>query len=348
MAVLQSLAQARHRWGEHAADAIWDAATVKVVLGGLAQRRDLDDVTRLAGEIDEPIPTHTRGRRGERSSSTSLRQVPVLPPERSCGPCRSGPPSSCCGTPHPPSSPCNPGRRDPTPPSSPPTGPVSRSRSAGGRREGPPRPRRAPRRGDVPARRRPPRGRRRRRHRPRLHTHRRRGRGCRAGRVRARPRPGQGLDRADPHRLPRPAHPVDRRRHGPGILVPARRVGRGPQRRHPRTVPAQRRRLARRVRRQLGRRPRPQRHPRQLRPATSTPPPSVATSAPGWTASAASAPPTPTGPSSSSCSDLDALVIAHNAGEAWLPRYPRLPDVTEAFLMRLRLRPSRGVAGLWG
>ena len=79
MAVLQSLAQARHRWGEHAADAIWDAATVKVVLGGLAQRRDLDDVTRLAGQIDEPIPTHTRGRRGERSSSTSLRQVPVLP-----------------------------------------------------------------------------------------------------------------------------------------------------------------------------------------------------------------------------------------------------------------------------
>ena len=47
-------------------------------------------------------------------------------------------------------------------------------------------------------------------------------------------------------------------------------------------------------------------------------------------------------------SDLDALVIAHNAGEAWLPRYPRLPDVTEGFLMRLRLRPSRGVAGLWG
>ena len=32
LAVLQSLAQARNRCGEHAADAIWDAATVKVVL----------------------------------------------------------------------------------------------------------------------------------------------------------------------------------------------------------------------------------------------------------------------------------------------------------------------------
>lgn len=80
LAVLQSLAQARHRWGEHAADAIWDAATVKLVLGGLAKLRDLDDVSRLLGEIDEPTQTLSRGRMGERSSSTSLRQVPVMPP----------------------------------------------------------------------------------------------------------------------------------------------------------------------------------------------------------------------------------------------------------------------------
>jgi type IV secretory pathway TraG/TraD family ATPase VirD4 len=80
VAVLQSLAQARHRWGEHAADVIWDAATVKLVLGGLAHRRDLDDVTRLLGEIDEPTPTISRGRGGERATSTSLRQVPVMSP----------------------------------------------------------------------------------------------------------------------------------------------------------------------------------------------------------------------------------------------------------------------------
>ncbi|MCU0277326.1 MAG: TraM recognition domain-containing protein [Candidatus Nanopelagicales bacterium] len=80
LAVLQSLAQARHRWGEHAADAIWDAATVKLVLGGLAKLRDLEDVSRLLGEIDEPTQTLSRGRMGERSSSTSLRQVPVMPP----------------------------------------------------------------------------------------------------------------------------------------------------------------------------------------------------------------------------------------------------------------------------
>lgn len=80
LAVLQSLAQARNRWGEHAADAIWDAATVKLVLGGLAKYRDLDDVARLLGEIDELTETRSRGRAGERSTSTSMRMVPVMAP----------------------------------------------------------------------------------------------------------------------------------------------------------------------------------------------------------------------------------------------------------------------------
>ncbi|MGV8966590.1 MAG: type IV secretory system conjugative DNA transfer family protein [Cellulomonas sp.] len=79
LAVLQSLAQARNRWGEHAADAIWDAATVKIILGGLAKFRDLDDVARLLGEIDELTETRSRGRAGERSTSTSVRMVPVMP-----------------------------------------------------------------------------------------------------------------------------------------------------------------------------------------------------------------------------------------------------------------------------
>ena len=80
LAVLQSLAQARGRWGEHAADAIWDAATVKLVLGGLAKYRDLDDVARLLGEIDEVTHTTNRSRRGDASTSTSMRSMPVMPP----------------------------------------------------------------------------------------------------------------------------------------------------------------------------------------------------------------------------------------------------------------------------
>ena len=80
LAVFQSLAQARHRWGEHAADTIWDAATVKIVLGGLAKMQDLEDVARLLGEIDEPTRTTSRGAAGERTSSVSMRQVPVMAP----------------------------------------------------------------------------------------------------------------------------------------------------------------------------------------------------------------------------------------------------------------------------
>ena len=80
LAVFQSLAQARNSWGEHAADTLWDAATVKVVLGGLAKTRDLDDISRLLGDSDQPTHTISRGRSGDRSTSTSQRQLPVLPP----------------------------------------------------------------------------------------------------------------------------------------------------------------------------------------------------------------------------------------------------------------------------
>ena len=79
--VLQSLAQARARWGEHQAAAIWDASTVRVVLGGLGNADDLGAISRLAGEVDEEIITSSTGAGGA-SRSTSLRSRPVLAPER--------------------------------------------------------------------------------------------------------------------------------------------------------------------------------------------------------------------------------------------------------------------------
>jgi type IV secretory pathway TraG/TraD family ATPase VirD4 len=81
VAVLQSLAQARHRWGQPAAEAIWDAATTKVVLGGLSEADDLARISRLAGEIDEPTVTRTTGPGGG-SMSISVRRLPALPVER--------------------------------------------------------------------------------------------------------------------------------------------------------------------------------------------------------------------------------------------------------------------------
>lgn len=79
MCVLQSMAQARARWEEHAAFAMWDAATIKIVLGGLANARDLDDLSRLAGLRDEHTVSWNTDGAGVRSSSVAVRSVPILP-----------------------------------------------------------------------------------------------------------------------------------------------------------------------------------------------------------------------------------------------------------------------------
>jgi hypothetical protein len=78
VAVLQSLAQARGRWGEPGADAMWDRATTKVVLGGLAHAEDLHRISRLAGDIDMPLITKSSGAGGS-SRSVSTQRLPVLP-----------------------------------------------------------------------------------------------------------------------------------------------------------------------------------------------------------------------------------------------------------------------------
>lgn len=81
VAVLQSLAQARGRWGESNAEAMWDAATIKVVLGGLAHAEDLQRISRLAGDVDELTETRTRGPGGT-TVSTSVRRLPAFPIEK--------------------------------------------------------------------------------------------------------------------------------------------------------------------------------------------------------------------------------------------------------------------------
>jgi type IV secretory pathway TraG/TraD family ATPase VirD4 len=81
MPVLQSLAQARQRWGEHEAAAIWDAAIVKVVLGGASNTRDLQDVSGLIGEHDERTDSLTVDAYGGRSAQSSLRRVAIMPPD---------------------------------------------------------------------------------------------------------------------------------------------------------------------------------------------------------------------------------------------------------------------------
>jgi type IV secretory pathway TraG/TraD family ATPase VirD4 len=81
MPVLQSLSQARDRWGDHAAGSIWDASIVKVILGGTSSARDLQDLSALIGERDENTDTISVGDYGSRSLQRSTRRVPVMPPE---------------------------------------------------------------------------------------------------------------------------------------------------------------------------------------------------------------------------------------------------------------------------
>lgn len=81
MPVLQSLSQARDKWGDHAAGAIWDASIVKLILGGTSSARDLQDLSALIGERDERTDTISVGDYGSRSLQRSTRRVPVMPPE---------------------------------------------------------------------------------------------------------------------------------------------------------------------------------------------------------------------------------------------------------------------------
>ena len=81
MPILQSLSQARDKWGDHAAGAIWDAAIVKVILGGTSSARDLQDLSAVIGERDEHTDTISVGDHGSRSLQRSTRRVQVMPPE---------------------------------------------------------------------------------------------------------------------------------------------------------------------------------------------------------------------------------------------------------------------------
>jgi type IV secretion system protein VirD4 len=79
-AVLQSMAQARNRWGHDAAAMLWGAATVKLILGGLAGE-ELRDVSELAGEWREAVTTWQRGHGGS-SLSTTLQDRRTVTPEQ--------------------------------------------------------------------------------------------------------------------------------------------------------------------------------------------------------------------------------------------------------------------------
>lgn len=78
-AVFQSLAQARNEWGEQQATALFDAATVKVQLGGASNVQDLELFSRLAGTRQILRSSTSRGREwNSRNTSEQLHDTEVL------------------------------------------------------------------------------------------------------------------------------------------------------------------------------------------------------------------------------------------------------------------------------
>jgi type IV secretion system protein VirD4 len=81
-AVAQSPAQLQERWGEKAAQAMWDNATTKVLYGGSAYPDVLEDISRLCGEFDQSYEVRTSGGvfyPGQASTSVQQRKERVVP-----------------------------------------------------------------------------------------------------------------------------------------------------------------------------------------------------------------------------------------------------------------------------
>lgn len=77
MAVFQSGSQARNQWGAGEAEAIFDNATISILLGGLKNSEDLEKVSKLIGRRRVVHRSRSEGESG-RSVSEQGTEVPVL------------------------------------------------------------------------------------------------------------------------------------------------------------------------------------------------------------------------------------------------------------------------------
>ena len=80
LTILQSYRQGTRVWGEPGMDALWSAATVKLIGAGIDDARFAEDLSRLAGEHDVDVASRTRDGQGHTSYQTSVRRQRVLEP----------------------------------------------------------------------------------------------------------------------------------------------------------------------------------------------------------------------------------------------------------------------------
>ncbi|MEU3455392.1 type IV secretory system conjugative DNA transfer family protein [Micromonospora sp. NPDC006766] len=80
LTILQSYRQGTRVWGEQGMDALWSAATLKLVGAGIDDARFAEDLSRLVGEHDVTVASHSRDGQGHTSYQTSLRRQRILDP----------------------------------------------------------------------------------------------------------------------------------------------------------------------------------------------------------------------------------------------------------------------------
>jgi type IV secretory pathway TraG/TraD family ATPase VirD4 len=80
LTILQSYRQGTRVWGEQGMDALWSAATAKVIGSGIDDAKVAEDISRLVGDHDVPVRSTTRGP-GQTTTSTTLRRQRILPPD---------------------------------------------------------------------------------------------------------------------------------------------------------------------------------------------------------------------------------------------------------------------------
>ncbi|MFG3255284.1 type IV secretory system conjugative DNA transfer family protein [Streptomyces sp. NPDC048172] len=79
--ILQSYRQGQRVWGETGMDALWSAATIKLIGSGIDDADFADKLSRLAGDHDVQTLSVSSSDSGH-SSSVSMRQERVLPPDK--------------------------------------------------------------------------------------------------------------------------------------------------------------------------------------------------------------------------------------------------------------------------
>ncbi|MGI5347342.1 TraM recognition domain-containing protein [Streptomyces sp. CA-250714] len=79
--LLQSYRQGARVWGDAGMDALWSAATVKLLGAGLDDADFVDKISKLVGQRDVKTPSYSRSKDGG-SRSVSYRLDPVLPPDK--------------------------------------------------------------------------------------------------------------------------------------------------------------------------------------------------------------------------------------------------------------------------